>query len=115
MNKSHIQLLRQNYENACNAYLKAFCQKHGFHSSYWIADRIGEIADCNEFYSVDMADIRTDIDENASEEEFLKWYNYCLDACEFNLTQPNFHHWIHGCPRLSEEKLKDLRKKSRTL
>lgn len=24
------ELLRKNYEDACNAYLRAFCQKHGY-------------------------------------------------------------------------------------
>lgn len=115
MNKSHIQLLRQNYEKACQAYLDAFCHKHGFTQSYWIAGRIGEIADCNGFYSVNMADILTDINEDAPEKEFTEWYEYCLDASEFNLTQPSFHHWLKGCPRASEEELKALRKKKQDL
>lgn len=88
MNKSHIALLRSNYESACNAYLKAFCQKHGFSEAYWVADRVGEIADCNESYTFDMSTIRTDIDEDAPEEQLLEWYSYTAEADLFNLTTP---------------------------
>ena len=115
MNNSHRQLLKQNYEKACNAYLEAFCHKHNFQSSYWIANRVGEIADCNEFFSVDMADIRTDIDEDAPEKEFFDWYDYYIDASEFNITAPNFHNWLHGCPRTSQDEFKALRKQKQEL
>lgn len=109
MNKSHIALLRSNYESACNAYLKAFCQKHGFSEAYWVADRVGEIADCNETYTFEMSTIRIDIDEDAPEEQLLEWHSYTEEAGLFNLTTPNFHHWLHGCPRSSPEELQKLR------
>lgn len=109
MNRSHIALLRSNYESACNAYLKAFCQKHGFSEAYWIADRVGEIADCNEAYTFDMSTIRTDIDEDAPEEQLLEWNSYIEEASLFNLTTPNFHHWLHGCPHSTPEELQKLR------
>lgn len=105
------QKLKQNYENACNAYLKAFCEKHDFYyeDAYWCGDDIGGIADCNT-YTFDMATIRTDIDEDAPKEELMKHYDYNLNAIEFGLAIPNFHAWIHGCPRTSDEWFKDMRK-----
>ena len=51
----------------------------------------------------------TDIDENAPEEQLLEWYSYIEEASLFNLTTPNFHHWLHGCPRSSPEELQKLR------
>lgn len=105
------QLLKQNYEKACNDYLRAFCKKHGFDSSYWIADEVGGIADCNGYYSVDLKTIRTDIDEDAKEEEFAKWYEYIVKASSLDVNTPNFHQWIHCCPRCSEDQLEELRKK----
>lgn len=38
--------LKKDYENACNAYLKAFCEKHEFYGldnpeTYWIGDQVG--------------------------------------------------------------------------
>lgn len=110
MNKSHRELIRANYENACNDYLDAFCQKHGFSDRYWIANRIGEIADCNGFYSVDMADIRTDIDEDVEDGEFFRWYEYCIDVASAGLTAPNYHSWLRGCPRYTKEEIKAMQK-----
>ena len=43
--------MRKNYEDACNAYLRAFCQKHG--------------------YDEDDA-------VNSWETAFGEWYDYCL-------------------------------------
>lgn len=108
MNK---QLLKQNYDDACNAYLKAFCEKHDFYyeDAYWCGEDVGGIADCST-YTFDMATIRTDIDEDAPEGELMKHYDYCLNAIEFNLDFPNFHAWIHGCPRASKEWFEKMRK-----
>lgn len=105
------QQLKKNYEDACNAYLKAFCEKHDFSLSdtFWVGDDVGGIADCSG-YDFDMATIRTDIDEDAPEEELLKHYDYVLDAMEFKLPTPNFHAWIHGCPRTDSEWFDKMRK-----
>lgn len=105
------QLLKQNYENACNAYLKAFCEKHDFYyeEAYWCGDDVGGIADCNT-YTFDMATIRTDIDEDAPKVELMKYYDYLVNASAFKMDLPNFHAWIHGCPRASKEWFSDMRK-----
>lgn len=104
MNK---EKLKKDYENACNAYLKVFCEKHEFYGldnpeTYWIGDQVGGIANCGDF-TFDMATIVTDIDKEAPEEELLKWYDYNMDAADCGVPQPNFHAWIHGCPRSSKE------------
>ena len=103
--------LRKNYKKACNDYLRAFCEKHDFDfdDAYWIADDIGGVADCGS-YTFDMATIKTDIDEDVPKEELMPWYDYILNALEFGLTTPNYHSWIHGCPRTSKEWFKKMRK-----
>ena len=62
-----------------------------------------------------MATIRTDIDNDAPEEEFIKWYDYCLKASEYNITTPNFISWVRGCPRTSKEKFEELDELKRQL
>lgn len=105
-------VIRKRYENACNAYLREFCNKHGFdfedakHS--WVANQPGTWVMVGDL-CFDFETIKTDIDEDAPEEELMKHYTYCVDAAEFNLTQPNFKQWLHGCPRTSEEDLAQLR------
>lgn len=104
MNSIDKQQLKQNYENACNAYLKAFCEKHDFsiEDAFWVGDDVGGILNVGDM-DFDMATIRIDIDEDASEEELIKWYDYILEASTFKLPTPNFHAWIHGCPRTDSE------------
>ena len=113
MNK---EALKANYKNACDDYLEAFCEKHGFDrgNSRWIADRPGEIADVGD-YCVDMQTIADDINLDAPEEEFFKWYDYTIEMGMLGaLRIPNFRSWIKGCPRKSREeidKLKALKQK----
>lgn len=105
--------LKKDYTNACNAYLKAFCEKHDYWyegTSMWVGSDPGTIALCGDQY-FSMETIRTDIDKDAPEEELLKWYDYTIDAQEFKLTVPNFEHWLMGCPRTSKEWFEDMRAK----
>jgi hypothetical protein len=100
------------YERGCNEYLKLFCKKHGFDyddaRGSWVAGDVGGIAMCGDYY-IDMATIIADIDNEAPKEEFIKYYDYCLEVAEFELPTPNFNSWLAGCPRTSSETLNRLR------
>lgn len=98
------QQLKKNYENACNAYLKAFCEKHDFsiEDAFWVGDDVGGIAFVGDI-NFCMTTIRTDIDEDAPKEELMKYYDYLVNASAFKMDLPNFHSWIHGCTRTSKE------------
>jgi hypothetical protein len=106
MNKKTI---KENYETACNEYLRLFCEKHEFEfePDSWISGDIGGIA-CVADYYVDMHTIRTDIDTDAPEKEFIEWHDYCVRAGLFNIITPNFRSWIKGCPRKTESELLHL-------
>jgi hypothetical protein len=101
--------LKQNYENACNAYLRAFCKKHGFdyEPDAWVAGEAGTVA-CVADYYVDMQTIIVDIDGNAPESEFAEWYDYCVRAGSLGCATPNFKSWLKVCPIRSESELKQL-------
>lgn len=98
------------YELGCDAYLQQFCHKHGYYyeKDCWVSGDVGGIA-CIGDYFVDMATIRVDIDENVREEEFIQWYDYCLEASELGLTIPNFRSWVNGCPRVKQESLNKIK------
>lgn len=100
------------YNRGCNAYLQLFCEKHGYDyddaKNSWVANEIGGIVCINDYF-VDMQTIIDDVDLPTTEEEFLKWYDYCLDASEFGLTIPNYKSWVNGCPRTSKESFDNLR------
>ena len=88
------------------------------------APDVGGITECAD-YIVGMDDIITDIDRDAPEDEFVKYYDYCLRvgsiACG-KISTPNYSSWLSGCPRMSEEQItrleelqRDIRKAEREL
>ena len=103
--------LKQQYWNACDAYVFAFCEKHGynFDDARWVSDRAGGIAEVCDYF-VDMATIMDDIDLDVPEEEFVRWYDYTLELRSIGVqTLPNFRSWVKGCPRMSEQDIAELR------
>ena len=113
MKQSRLEL-RENYDRACNAYLLAFCEKHGFDYAdavrNWAGGAAGGIAECADYY-VSMSDILTDIDLDAPEDEYVKYYDYCLrvhSIANGELMVPNYDSWLRGCPRMDEEQIKRL-------
>lgn len=98
------------YNTACNNYLEAFAEKHGFDMSDcgWIADDPGGVATLGDYFA-DMPTIIADIDMNANEEEWIRWSDYCLVCNELELPVCNFNSWLMGCPRHSKETIDRLR------
>lgn len=120
--------LRSDYEKACNAYLKAFCGKHGYDYGdavrSWVGGDVGGVTECGDL-SVSLDDIITDIDRDAPEDESGKYYDYCLRvgsiACG-GISTPDYRSWLAGCPRMDEERIarleelqQDIRKAEREL
>ena len=112
MNEAHIQLLNQRYAEACEDYLKAFCEAYElpYEKDSWVGNEVGTIAMVGDHY-FDFNDvIKYAVDNQLKDyEELLEWEDYVLFAHEYNQTIPNFHSWHKGCPRLSKESQKHLR------
>ena len=111
MDEKKKKTLQSVYKTACDNYLEAFAEKHGFDPSdcEWVANQPGGVAMVGDYY-VDMQTILTDIDKDAPEEAWLGWYDYQLEVQMLELPkQCNFRSWIHGCPRYSEETLARFR------
>lgn len=92
--------LRLSYNAVCNAYLAAFCEKHGYdyEPDAGVGDAPGGIAEVGDLF-VSMADILTDIDRDAPEEEYVKYYDYCLrvgSIANGELQTPNYDSWLRG-------------------
>lgn len=104
--------LRENYDNACNAYLKAFCDKHDFDyddaKKSWVSNQPGTICMCGDFF-VQMEDLILDVENEAEESEFFKWYDYSCECSELGIFSPNYGSWLKGCPRLSEQQKTSIR------
>lgn len=96
--------LKENYEKACNDYLKAFCEKHGFDyenaKESWVAGIVGGTCMCGDYF-VQMEDLIIDVENGTKEDEFFKWYDYFCECSELGIFRPNYGSWLKGCPRLS--------------
>ena len=108
--------LKNKYTEACNGYLEAFARKHGYCLSEcrWVSNNHGGVAEIGDWY-IDMQTIIDDINMNADEDEFEKWYYYSLECSEYGLVDCNFKSWILGCPRYSEEDFAILRRLSKNV
>ena len=107
---------REYFVKGCNEYLRLFCEKHDFDyeeaKESWVANCVGDVTCVGDIF-VGMQTIITDIEMDAPEDEFIKWYDYNLVANEFGFTTPNFESWLRGCPRVPQEsfdKLEALKK-----
>lgn len=95
--------------NVCDKYLKLFCDKHDYDyedaKDSWVSNFNGTIVLCGD-ECVSMENIILDIELNAPEGEFHKWYWYCMDAATINEFQPNYYSWLKGCPTIDADELK---------
>lgn len=103
--------LINNHNSACWAYTHAFCEKHEYDIDgiYWVGKNVGGIAEINGYY-VDLETIRVDVDSLCSEDEFLKWYDYCLRIGTLGAATPNFDSWLRKCPIRSEAEILEMEK-----
>lgn len=108
----NVQKTKQQFNDACNAYLEVFCEKHGFDygeaKNSWIANEIGGSCLLGD-YCVTFWDMKVDIDMEAQKDEYFKYYDYFLESQNLGFICPNYANWLRGCPRLSEEQRKSLR------
>lgn len=101
--------VRMRYKDACNDYLRLFCQKHDFtyDPDYWAGGDVGDIIEVDDYYYVNLDTMRYDIDNDIAAEEFVLWYAYCQEVKE----HMNFENWCKGAPRLTDEEIEEQRKK----
>lgn len=101
---------RDLYRRGCTQYLALFCKKHGYdtYDAEWVGGEPGDIATIGDYY-VDMRTIIDDLEMDVPEEEFIRWYDYCLEADTLGLDSPNYRSWLKGYPRIPEDRLQRLR------
>lgn len=103
---------KEYFVKGCNEYLRLFCEKHDFDyeeaKDSWVANCVGDVTCVGDIF-VGMQTIITDIEMDAPEEEFYKWYDYNLEAREYGFATPNFESWLRGCPRVNNDTLEKLR------
>ena len=103
--------IKDNFARACEEYLKALCEmfEMPYEQDAWVAGDIGTIA-CVGDYFISMDEIRYIVDNDITFDEYLQYYDYCLEAHEYGITAPNLENWHKGCPRATKEDFANLRK-----
>lgn len=79
ISKTKKEILKYNYDEACNAYVKAFMNKHGYDESYWVADEVGGKVCIIEQYFFDMQEIIFDIQNSLPKGLIFDWQDKCVD------------------------------------
>lgn len=106
--------LKQQFEEVCNAYLKAFHTKHDFSTADWIGSGIGEIVCVDDEIFLNFDDVRYDIDHTADHDPnaIWRWWQYCQQLERLGLPKRiNFSSWCKGTPHpYSDKQLEDLGK-----
>lgn len=87
-NKKVISLIEE-YELICSQIVKAFCRKQAMVFEGWIADKIGEIATCNDFH-FDLTDIVLDMKTNQPKGLIIDWYYNDIENLEHKLNYATF-------------------------
>ena len=112
MNKAHKELLKKNYEDACDAYVKAMLESFEISRKdcWWVANEVGGVFAVGDMLFLDIQDIVYIVDNNISYEDCLAWQDYNLRANEFNFNTLNIKAWHMGAPRVPQETFDKLRK-----
>lgn len=112
MNKAHKELLKENYEKACNDYVAALLTLWDLdgHCGYWIGDDVGGVYDIDGWITLDMQDIVYCVENNVTQKEVSEWQDYFIKCHEYNLPTLNLNAWHKGAPRHDFTKLDALKK-----
>lgn len=109
--KAHKDLLRQRYDEACEDYLKAFCDAYElqYESDSWVGGEVGTTTCINDYFFDFDGVVKYAVDNGLHDyNDLVEWYDYTLFAHNFNQTIPNFKAWSKGCPRLSKSEQQKL-------
>ena len=112
------QLLRRNYETACNAYLLQLANMWEWdcsESDFWVGDEIGSVYIYGDRISIGMEDIIYCVENEIKESVYEDFLDYCSFAQEFGFVVPNFKSYCKGAPIVPQETRERLVQKKNEL
>lgn len=115
---------KNNYETACNDYVKELCKRYdwSFEDGWWVSNEIGGTFCTSDIeYSLSMNDIKLLVDENVDFKIFSKWWDYNLVMSYAIMLYPNndkyhminLHTWLNNYPdnrKISQKELNKIEK-----
>lgn len=116
--------LKNNYETACNEYIKELCKRYDwcYEDGWWVSNEIGGTFCTSDIeYSLSMNDIKLLVDENVDFKIFSEWWDYNLVMSYAIMLYPNndkyrminLHIWLNNYPdnkKISQEELNKIEK-----
>ena len=102
--------LKKDYENAVDAYLKAFCEMYElqYDEDCWVGREVGTIAEVGDYF-FGFDDIKRCVDDGYEWDEVIAWYDYGVEAGMFGIDAPNLKSWMAGCPHLNGPEMERIR------
>lgn len=88
--------LRQNFLDAVEGYMKAFCKKHDVTVDHWPGGAIGETCCFSNDTYVGFDEIRFDIDHDLPKGMIWEWCDEMLEAHYKNLHMVSLENWSKG-------------------
>lgn len=115
---------KNNYETACNDYIKELCKRYDwcYEDGWWVSNEIGGTFCTSDIeYSLSMNDIKLLVDENVDFKIFGEWWDYNLVMSYAIMLYPNndkyhminLHTWLNNYPdnkKISQEELNKIEK-----
>lgn len=108
-NSKNKQSIIKKYKEICNAIVIQFCEKQSMSFNGWVADEVGGIAECSDFY-FNFLDILKDVEKKVEKGVIIDWYYSNIDN-ENNYI--NYNSWLMGLRHEKvdvEQSMKDLKK-----
>ena len=112
MDKAQRKLLKENYEKACNDYVRALLTLWGrdCKCSYWIGGEVGGVCDVDGWIFINMQDVVYCIENGVTSKEYEQWQDYGVKCTTYHLPIMNLNAWHKGAPRHDFTKLDALKK-----
>lgn len=109
--------LREQWEKACNDYMKELLRVWELDTfyAYWVGEDVGGVLDYDGAFSISMEEIIFCVENDVTEDQYEEWQNYICDAAEFGFSTPNLKSWMKGCPRTPPEVFARLRSMKKDL
>jgi len=107
----------ERYKTSCNDIIKLFADRYEVCVSAddWVSGDVGGVICINEEFYLNMEEVILMLKNDVSWDEFLRWWDYNLDAHDLCLNAINLRSWLMGAPRLSKEQIEGLKEKKQEL
>jgi len=110
LTKNHIQILRDNYEKACQQFVDTLLNIWNLDASdgWWVGEDVGEAYAHGDGICMSMKEIIYCVENNVSIETYFEFIEYITKCDEYNFDTPSLKSYCEGAPRVPKESFDKL-------